>query len=68
MIIYGVFPLKIANKVIEEGRYVHQAIWRIHHWQAIGFPDHRPDLLCLLGFYQYAICPFGQRDCRCDQW
>ena len=24
MIIYGVFPLKIANKVIEEGRYVHQ--------------------------------------------
>ena len=24
MIIYGLFPLKIANKVIEEGRYVHQ--------------------------------------------
>ena len=24
MIIYGVFPLKIANQVIEEGRYVHQ--------------------------------------------
>ena len=24
MIIYGAFPLKIANKVIEEGRYVHQ--------------------------------------------
>ncbi|MBS5299530.1 MAG: AI-2E family transporter [Clostridiaceae bacterium] len=24
MIIYGVFPLKIANKAIEEGRYVHQ--------------------------------------------
>ena len=24
MIIYGVFPLKIANKVLEEGRYVHQ--------------------------------------------
>ena len=24
MIIYGVFSLKIANKVIEEGRYVHQ--------------------------------------------
>ena len=24
MIIYWVFPLKIANKVIEEGRYVHQ--------------------------------------------
>ena len=24
MIIYGVFPLKIANKVIKEGRYVHQ--------------------------------------------
>ena len=26
MIIYGVFPLKIANKVIEEGRYVHQVL------------------------------------------
>ncbi len=24
MILYGVFPLKIANKVLEEGRYVHQ--------------------------------------------
>ena len=24
MIIYGLFPLKIANKVIEKGRYVHQ--------------------------------------------
>lgn len=24
MIIYGLFPLKIANKVIEEGRYAHQ--------------------------------------------
>ena len=24
MIIYGLFPLKIANKVIEDGRYVHQ--------------------------------------------
>ena len=24
MIIYGVFPLKVANKVIEEGRYVHE--------------------------------------------
>lgn len=24
MILYGVFPLRIANKVLEEGRYVHQ--------------------------------------------
>ena len=24
MILYGAFPLKIANKVLEEGRYVHQ--------------------------------------------
>lgn len=24
MILYGVFPLKIANKVLEEGRYVHK--------------------------------------------
>lgn len=24
MILYGVFPLKVANKVLEEGRYVHQ--------------------------------------------
>lgn len=24
MILYGVFPLKLANKVLEEGRYVHQ--------------------------------------------
>lgn len=24
MILYGVFPLKVANKLLEEGRYVHQ--------------------------------------------
>lgn len=59
--------VKIANKC-DRGRTVcASGIWRIHHWQAAGFPDHRPDLLCASWLCQYAICPFGQRDCRCDQ-
>ena len=47
MIIYGVFPLKIANKVIEEGRYVHQVfggfiIGKLLDSLIIGLPKRFP--------------------------
>lgn len=67
MIIYGLFPLKIANKVIEEGRYVHQVfggfiIGKLLDSLIIG-------LICFVAawFCEYAVCAAGQCHRRCDQ-